>query len=627
MTSQVAQVNDVRVSATSAMEAPALPLPEILPSYDGAAGGGVSGAEALTPPTEATAYDEQGGEGDDDKFEEAEENGTFGIASIVITETKLAKDSRGKKYNVFTTQVTMVSGLVWTVDRRYSEFNNLNKDLGRQFGSVRALTFPPKTWFSRLATKTVEHRRTELNRYLSDVIQLQLRPRELNEFLELSDHVHADGEEGGSASARKLAVTDFELLKVLGKGSFGKVFLVRHLHNDEVYAMKVLKKEEVRRRKQVGHTRAERRIMGSISHPFVVKLRFAFQSRDKLYMVSDYYRGGELFYHLKRTRTLSEERGRFYTAELTSALGFLHSQGVIYRDLKPENILLDDDGHIGITDFGLSKDDVKKEEAKTFCGTPEYLAPEMILSRNTSEGYGVNVDWWSMGTLLYEMLTGWPPFYDKNIQKMCKKILSAPLAFPFSVPLSDEAKSLISGLLQVRVSVSSSFFSTESRTACAQSFRQSQRRSPLLPHRRARCALLTASSFPAFSPPSFLRTAQRDPTRRSSLEDIKAHPWFASIDWDALDRRELTPPFKPNITGTTDIRYFETEFTREQPRLTPDEDDVEGIAAAAAHAEGEGFDGFTFVDQDSALTADADPAFETRDASESADGVVVTGGW
>lgn len=127
--------------------------------------------------------------------------------------------------------------------------------------------------------------------------------------------------------------------------------------------------------------------------------------------------------------------------------------------------------------------------------------------------------------------------------------------------------------------------------------------------------------------PSLLPNSQRDPTRRSSLEDIKAHPWFASIDWDALDRRELTPPFKPNITGTTDIRYFETEFTREQPRLTPDEDDVEGVAAAAAHAEGEGFDGFTFVDQDSAMTADSDPAFGTRDASESAEGVVVTGGW
>tara|TARA_B110000208_G_scaffold114099_1_gene140352 strand:+ start:157 stop:1290 length:1134 start_codon:yes stop_codon:yes gene_type:complete len=361
----------------------------------------------VAPPPAPVPEEERESDVDVDKFDEAEEDGVFGVKSVIITETKLVVPSSGKKFNVFVTQVTMGSGLVWTVDRRYSEFSKLNKHLGRQFAPVRSLTFPPKAWFNRLAARTVEHRRIELNRYLADVVKLQLRPRELNEFLALSDHVHADGDdgEGGGAGGagdkqRKLAVTDFELLKVLGKGSFGKVFLVRHLQTDAVYAMKVLKKEEVRRRKQVGHTRAERRIMGSISHPFVVKLRFAFQSRDKLYMVSDYYRGGELFYHLKRTRTLSEERGRFYTAELTSALGFLHSQGVIYRDLKPENILLDDDGHIGITDFGLSKDDVKKDEAKTFCGTPEYLAPEMILSRNTSEGYGVNVDWWSMGTLL-----------------------------------------------------------------------------------------------------------------------------------------------------------------------------------------------------------------------------------
>ncbi len=162
---------------------------------------------------------------------------------------------------------------------------------------------------------------------------------------------------------------------------------------------------------------AERRIMGGIDHPFVVALRFAFQTADKLYMVTDYCRGGELFFHLKKMRTFPEPMVRFFAAELVCALSHLHSLDIVYRDLKPENVLLDAEGHVHITDFGLSKDDVSDPRgATTFCGTPEYLAPEMLINRKSREGYGKAVDWWSLGTLIFEMLTGWPPFYDKNLR-------------------------------------------------------------------------------------------------------------------------------------------------------------------------------------------------------------------
>jgi serum/glucocorticoid-regulated kinase 2 len=180
--------------------------------------------------------------------------------------------------------------------------------------------------------------------------------------------------EGLARLARgEVNVDDFELLKVLGKGSFGKVFLVRMLLTGQVYAMKVLKKSDVVRRRQVEHTKAERRIMGAIDHPFIVSLRFAFASADKLYMITDYCKGGELFFHLKKFRTFPEAMVRFFAAELVCALSHLHSLDVVYRDLKPENVLLDENGHIHITDFGLSKDEVSEVNrgATTFCGTPE----------------------------------------------------------------------------------------------------------------------------------------------------------------------------------------------------------------------------------------------------------------
>ncbi len=320
-------------------------------------------------------------------------------------------------------------GVVWSVERRFSEFHDLNGVLKQRYDELKIFKFPPKRWFSSFAMATVEQRRATFEQYLRELLTLQPRPLELNKFLDINSHVWGvggggaggaaraavaaqmggggggggeaggggGGGGGGAASGRlnvavgsaqaqadfvarlaegAVGVDDFELLRVLGKGSFGKVFLVRLLATGGVYAMKVLKKSEVVRRRQVEHTRAERRIMGGIEHPFVVALRFAFQSTDKLYMVTDFCSGGELFFHLKRFRTFPEAMVRFFAAELVSALSHLHSINIVYRDLKPENVLLDAEGHVHITDFGLSKDEVVDARgATTFCGTPEYLAP------------------------------------------------------------------------------------------------------------------------------------------------------------------------------------------------------------------------------------------------------------
>jgi len=294
---------------------------------------------------------------------------------------------------------------------------------------------------------------------------------------------------------------DFELLKVIGKGSFGKVMQVRKKDDGQIYAMKVLRKEAIIARKQVDHTRAEKAILQKIRHPFIVKLNFAFQTEDKLYMVLDFVNGGELFFHLKNEGKFSEERIRLYAAEISLALNHLHSMDIVYRDLKPENILIDSDGHICITDFGLSKEITPEEGAThTFCGTPEYLAPEVL----KGQGHGCPVDWWSLGTLIYEMFTGLPPFYSQNINIMYQKILNGELRFPDF--MSPDACDLLEGFLT------------------------------------------------------------RDPAKRlgSDFNQVKNHPFFKGIDWDKLERKEIVPSFKPKVSGKMDTDQIDPMFTSEQ---------------------------------------------------------------
>jgi len=240
----------------------------------------------------------------------------------------------------------------------------------------------------------------------------------------------------------KVSMDDFKMLEVVGKGSFGKVILVQMKGTEKIYAMKILSKSTVVQRKQVTHTKAENSILQQIQHPFIIKLHYAFQTPTKLHLVMDYINGGELFFHLKNEGCFSAERVRFYAAEISLALKHLHSLGIVYRDLKPENILIGRDGHIVLTDFGLSKELKESDNTKTFCGTPEYLAPEIL----KGIGHSTPVDMWSLGTLTYEMLTGLPPFYDSNVNQMYQLILSGTISWTEEVP--EEAKEFISKCLE-----------------------------------------------------------------------------------------------------------------------------------------------------------------------------------
>ena len=193
------------------------------------------------------------------------------------------------------------------------------------------------------------------------------------------------------------------MISVLGKGSYGKVMLVRKKDNGQLYALKVLKKAEIVRRNQVEHTMTERRILENVRHPFIVKMDYAFQSDSKLFFVLEYCPGGELFFYLSQIGRFKEDAARFYASNILLALHHLHSQHILYRDLKPENVLVDKEGYVKIADFGLSKENVQgHNEAKSICGTAEYLAPE-ILQRM---GHGKASDWWSFGAIIYEMLCG-----------------------------------------------------------------------------------------------------------------------------------------------------------------------------------------------------------------------------
>uniref|UniRef100_A0A0L8H6M9 Protein kinase domain-containing protein n=1 Tax=Octopus bimaculoides TaxID=37653 RepID=A0A0L8H6M9_OCTBM len=260
------------------------------------------------------------------------------------------------------------------------------------------------------------------------------------ETVELSDETVNPGQ-------HKVGPQDFQLLRVLGKGGYGKVFQVRKVSGDDksqIFAMKVLKKATIARNaKDTAHTRAERNILEAVKHPFIVKLMYAFQTGGKLYLILEYLPGGELFTQLEKEGIIMEDSACFYLGEICLALEHLHSLGIIYRDLKPENVLLDILGHIKLTDFGLCKESIQDGGiTHTFCGTVEYMAPEILMRT----GHGKAVDWWSLGALMYDMLTGSPPFTSINRKKTIEKILKCKLNFP--PYLTNEARNLIKKLLK-----------------------------------------------------------------------------------------------------------------------------------------------------------------------------------
>ncbi|KAF1428023.1 Ribosomal protein S6 kinase alpha-2, partial [Spheniscus humboldti] len=323
--------------------------------------------------------------------------------------------------------------------------------------------------------------------------------------------------------------SQFELLKVLGQGSYGKVFLVRKIKGSDagqLYAMKVLKKATLKVRDRV-RSKMERDILAEVNHPFIVKLHYAFQTEGKLYLILDFLRGGDLFTRLSKEVMFTEEDVKFYLAELALALDHLHGLGIIYRDLKPENILLDEEGHIKITDFGLSKEAIDHDKrAYSFCGTIEYMAPEVVNRR----GHTQSADWWSFGVLMFEMLTGSLPFQGKDRKETMALILKAKLGMPQF--LSIEAQSLLRALFK------------------------------------------------------------RNPSNRlgagfDGVEEIKRHPFFVTIDWNKLYRKEIKPPFKPAVGRPEDTFHFDPEFTSRTPTDSP------GVppSANAHHL----FRGFSFI--------------------------------
>ncbi|XP_076442958.1 calcium-independent protein kinase C-like isoform X1 [Babylonia areolata] len=338
------------------------------------------------------------------------------------------------------------------------------------------------------------------------------------------------------SSSDRFRLQDFNFIKVLGKGSFGKVMLAERKGTEEVFAVKVLKKDIIIQDDDVECTMTEKRILAlSAKHPFLTALYCSFQTKDRLFFVMEYVNGGDLMFQIQRARKFDEPRARFYAAEVTLALMFLHRHGIIYRDLKLDNILLDAEGHCKIADFGMCKEGMFEGKlTQTFCGTPDYIAPEILQELE----YDASVDWWALGVLMYEMMAGQPPFEADNEDDLFESILHDDVLYP--VWLSKEAVSILKG------------FMTKN------------------PAKRLGCV-----------------------TSQGAEKAIFIHAFFhQKIDFEALEQRRVKPPFKPKIKSKVDANNFDRDFTSEEPTLTP----VDVAVVKAINQEE--FRGFSFVNPD-----------------------------
>ncbi|XP_067670104.1 cAMP-dependent protein kinase catalytic subunit PRKX-like [Haliotis asinina] len=300
------------------------------------------------------------------------------------------------------------------------------------------------------------------------------------------------GENEDDKPAPKLE--DLDLLKTIGTGTFGRVIQVRQKGTKQYLALKVMAMAEIIRLKQADHIKSEKEILSKSHHPFIVNLLWSCHDEKFLYMLMEYVPGGELFSYLRTHGFFKNSDANFYACEIVCALDFLHSQQIVYRDLKPENLLLDTEGHMKITDFGFAKKVI--DRTWTLCGTPEYLAPEIIQSK----GHNKAVDWWSLGVLIYEMLVGFPPFYDENPFGIYQKILAGKIEW--SKALDPVAKDLIKKLLV---------------------------------HDRTR----------------------RLGNMKFGAEDVKRHRWFKGINWDDVFNRKLKPPIVPKLAYSGDTTNFD----------------------------------------------------------------------
>ncbi|KAK3915083.1 Atypical protein kinase C [Frankliniella fusca] len=346
-------------------------------------------------------------------------------------------------------------------------------------------------------------------------------PGDLTGAVPVDDPANAD-ESLEPGTQRQYSIIDFDLIRVIGRGSYAKVLMVELRKTKRIYAMKVIKKALVTDDEDIDWVQTEKHVFETASnHPFLVGLHSCFQTPSRLFFVIEFVRGGDLMFHMQRQRRLPEEHARFYSAEISLALNFLHEKGIIYRDLKLDNVLLDHEGHIKLTDYGMCKEGIRPgDTTSTFCGTPNYIAPEIL----RGEDYGFSVDWWALGVLLYEMLAGRSPFDiagasenpDQNTEDyLFQVILEKTIRIPRS--LSVKAASVLKGFLNKN------------------------------PIDRLGCH------------------------RETGFQDITGHAFFKSIDWEALECRQVTPPFNPLIRSEIDSDNFDPQFTCEPAELTPDD--------------------------------------------------------
>ncbi|CAH1391875.1 unnamed protein product [Nezara viridula] len=299
-------------------------------------------------------------------------------------------------------------------------------------------------------------------------------------------------------SSKKYNRDSFEFLRTLGRGAFGRVYLAtlagENEDHDVYYAIKVLEKAVVVKSKQIKQAINEKRILQALNFPFCVYLEYSFQDNSYLYLCLPFIVCGEMFKHLTKQKRFPEPLAKFYAAQVLLAFEYLHYCDLIFRDLKPENILIDDKGYLKITDFGFCK--IVKTRTYTLCGTPEYLAPEVILQK----GYGKSVDWWTFGILLYEMNAGRTPFRASDPMKIYEKAVKGKYSTPDY--FSYELKDLIKNIVQVDIT-------------------------------------------------------KRYGILKNGVNDIKDHPWFMDMNWDALFNGHIEPPYLPDVKGAGDTSHFD----------------------------------------------------------------------